>query len=219
VCSIFVPVDDFSLRGLDQLLSALPTLGLESATRKAALLWEALCDLEDRRGSGAFLGTPDRRCNLMPLRACAFPKGLPSQRRSPESPIADNAQQELFDGVSDVHAGSDGGARVYLKKVELLDLMNGGFITAGMSLFPRRKKYSHQVAALLPDGKLEVGGVSYVSPSDAATAITGKRTNGWWFFLTDQNTRVSLRNVRRDYIDALAVEAEDDEADQEEDED
>jgi hypothetical protein len=107
----------------------------------------------------------------------------------------------------------------YLKKVELSDLLNGGFLTAGLSLFPRRKKYSHKVATLLPDGKLEVDGVSYASPSDAAKAIAGKRTNGWWFFLTDQNTKVSLRDIRRDYIDAMAVDAEDDEADQEDDDD
>jgi len=107
----------------------------------------------------------------------------------------------------------------YLKKVELLDLMNGGFLTAGISLFPRRKKYSNRVATLLPDGKLEVEGVPYARPSDAASAITGKRTNGWWFFLIDQNTRVSLRNVRRDYIDALAVDAEEDESDQEAEDD
>lgn len=107
----------------------------------------------------------------------------------------------------------------YLKKVELLDLMNGGFIATGMSLFPRRKKYSHKVATLLADGKLEVDGVSYTSPSDAANAIAGKRTNGWWFFLTDQNTKVSLRDVRRDYIDAMAVDTDDDEADQEDDDD
>ena len=62
-----------------------------------------------------------------------------------------------------------------------------------MSLFPRRKKYSDQVATLLPDGQVEVDGVAYSSPSDAASAIAGKRTNGWWFFLTDQASRRSLR--------------------------
>jgi hypothetical protein len=107
----------------------------------------------------------------------------------------------------------------YLKKVELSDLMNGGFLPAGISLFPRRKKYSNRIATLLADGKVEVDGVSYVSPSDAAKGITGKRTNGWWFFLTDQNTKVSLRDIRRNYIDALAVDAEEDEPDAEEEDD
>ena len=88
-----------------------------------------------------------------------------------------------------------------------------------MSLFPRRKKFSHRVATLLPDGQVDVDGVAFSSPSDAATAIAGKRTNGWWFFLTDQASRRSLRTVRRDYVNAMAVDVEDDEPDDDGDED
>jgi hypothetical protein len=92
--------------------------------------------------------------------------------------------------------------------------MAGGALEAGMSLFPRSKKYCHRVATLLPDGQLEVDGVAFSRPSDAATAIAGKRRNGWWFFLVDQSTRRSLRAVRHDYVNAMAVDAEDDEADE-----
>jgi Restriction Enzyme Adenine Methylase Associated len=87
-----------------------------------------------------------------------------------------------------------------------------------MSLFPRRKKHSHKVATLLQDGQVEVDGVAYSSASDAASAIAGKRTNGWWFFLTDQASRQSLRQVRDGYVNAMAVDVEDDEADDDEDE-
>jgi hypothetical protein len=65
---------------------------------------------------------------------------------------------------------------------------------------------------------LEVDGVAYSSASDAANAIAGKRTNGWWFFLTDQASRQTLRRVRDDYVNAMAVDVEDDEADDDEDE-
>ena len=88
-----------------------------------------------------------------------------------------------------------------------------------MSLFPRRKKYSHRVATLLPDGQVEVDGVAFASPSDAASAIVGKRTNGWWFFLIDQVIPTLPSGVRRDYVDAMAVDAEDDEPDDDGDED
>jgi hypothetical protein len=44
-------------------------------------------------------------------------------------------------------------------------------------------------------------------------------TSGWWFFLTDQASERSLRSVRRDYIDAMAVDAQDDEPDDDVDED
>ena len=73
----------------------------------------------------------------------------------------------------------------------------------------------HQVATLLSDGRVEVEGVPYARLSEAAAAITGKRTNGWWFFLTDQASRRSLRVIRREYIDAMAVDVEDDEVDDE----
>jgi hypothetical protein len=78
------------------------------------------------------------------------------------------------------------------KKIDLSDLINGGALQPGMSLFPRRKKYSHKVATLLQDGHVEVDGVAFSSASDAAEAIVGKRTNGWWFFLTDE-----VRNLSR----------------------
>ena len=50
-------IDDYSLRGLDALLDALPTLAASTAAKKAALLWEALADVEDRRSTRAFSGT------------------------------------------------------------------------------------------------------------------------------------------------------------------
>ncbi len=105
------------------------------------------------------------------------------------------------------------------KKVHLSDLINGGVLTPGMMLFPARKKYSNRVATLLPDGQVEVDGVAYASPSEAASAIAGKRIGGWWFFLTDQASRTSLRKIRRDYVDAMAVDAEDDEPDDDDDDD
>jgi hypothetical protein len=103
------------------------------------------------------------------------------------------------------------------KKVHLSDLINGGVLTPGMMLFPARKKHINQVATLLPDGQVEVEGVAYASPSDAASVIAGKRVGGWWFFLTDQTTRTSLRKIRRDYVNAMSVDAEDDEPDDDDD--
>lgn len=99
------------------------------------------------------------------------------------------------------------------KKVHLSDLIAGGVLTPGMTLFPARKKFSDRVATLLPDGRIEIGGIIYDKPTDAASAVTGRRTGGWWFFLTDQASRTSLRSIRRDYVNSMAVEEEDDEPD------
>lgn len=103
------------------------------------------------------------------------------------------------------------------KKIKLADLINAGVLTSGMSLFPRRKKFSDKVATLLSDGRVELDGVAYDSPSPAASKIVGHHTNGWGFFLIDQSSQRSLRNVRRDYVDAMAVDAEDDEPDDDDD--
>lgn len=105
------------------------------------------------------------------------------------------------------------------KKVHLSDLINGGLLEVGMSLFPRRKKHAGRVAMLLQDGQIDVDGVTFPRPSSAASAIAGRPTNGWWFFLVDQASRRSLRDVWRTYIDALAVDAEDEETDEDSDED
>ena len=49
-------INDSTLRGLSDLLKVLPLLDTESRSQRAQLLWEALSDLENRRGSRSFLG-------------------------------------------------------------------------------------------------------------------------------------------------------------------
>lgn len=49
------PISDVSLRGLDALLSLLPKLDPLGRKKRAALLWEALADVDSRRGSRAFV--------------------------------------------------------------------------------------------------------------------------------------------------------------------
>ena len=48
-------INDVTLRGLDSLLELLSSLDPEHQRQRAGLLWEALSDLETRRGSGPFL--------------------------------------------------------------------------------------------------------------------------------------------------------------------
>jgi len=56
-CAWEYKIEDFTLRGLDALLDKLGLFDTESAARRAMVLWDALCDVEERRGSSAFLGT------------------------------------------------------------------------------------------------------------------------------------------------------------------
>jgi hypothetical protein len=50
------PPEDFTIRGLAQLLEVLPTLGAGDARARAGLLWDSLADLEGR-GSADFYGS------------------------------------------------------------------------------------------------------------------------------------------------------------------
>ena len=54
-CTWAQRIADVTLHGLDKLLSLLPKLEPYERTRKAALLWNALLDLESRRGSSVFV--------------------------------------------------------------------------------------------------------------------------------------------------------------------
>jgi hypothetical protein len=99
------------------------------------------------------------------------------------------------------------------RKLTVLDLMSAGVLAAGMRLVPRLKQYRHLNAVLLEDGRIDVGGTVYQSVSQAASAIRGHSTNGWWFFLGDPAEGRSLGGMRRDYLEMIAPEADDDEED------
>lgn len=51
------PITDYSLRGLEELFSQLATLSVNARRTKARLLWDALVELQDRRGEGVFTGS------------------------------------------------------------------------------------------------------------------------------------------------------------------
>jgi hypothetical protein len=104
-------------------------------------------------------------------------------------------------------------------RVDLSDLLSAGCVQAGMPLHPRRKKFAQSVATLLSDGRLDVHGVVYSSPSEAAKAIAGKTTNGWSFFVVNQQTRESLKDVRLRYLESFGSDADDDDSDDEGDDD
>jgi hypothetical protein len=99
-------------------------------------------------------------------------------------------------------------------RVDLLDLISAGWIQPGCSLHPRRRKYAGVAATLLPDGRIDVAGSVYATPSTAASAMVGKHENGWWFFLVDPASKRSLTDLRRDYRRSLQ-----DDSDGEDDED
>jgi len=49
-------IEDYTLRGLEELLATITKLGAIGAAGKVKLFWEALCDLQDQRGTRIFYG-------------------------------------------------------------------------------------------------------------------------------------------------------------------
>lgn len=104
------------------------------------------------------------------------------------------------------------------KKLQLSDLLGAGALQPGIQLTPRQAKFSHRVGVLLPDGQIELEGNTFSRPSAAAVYLTGRPTNGWWFFYVDPKSKTSLRKIRSEYIESLDVDLEDDEEDDDDDE-
>lgn len=101
------------------------------------------------------------------------------------------------------------------KSVGLTDLLAAAVLQPGDKLHPRKKQFAGAIATVLGDGTVELNGVVHTTPTEAARAITKGKTGGWWFFLVDNDRKRSLRNLRRDYIKSMAVDADDDDEDDE----
>jgi hypothetical protein len=98
---------------------------------------------------------------------------------------------------------------------QVTDLMAAGLISPGITLVPRGKRFAGRFATLLADGRIDVDGVAFETPSRAAFSIVGKTMNGWWFFLVDVQAKRSLKDVWKLYTASLADDIEDDDVDAE----
>jgi len=106
-------------------------------------------------------------------------------------------------------------------RVTLADLISAGLLDSGMTIYAR-PGFDSRTATLLPDGRLDVDGATYDSPSGAAKAVTGKSTNGWWFWRLEPGSRRSLSDLLQQYVDQTSSDVEeefDDEDDSDEGED
>lgn len=95
-------------------------------------------------------------------------------------------------------------------RVDLNDLLSAGDIKVGDIFTPRPKKYVDFKATLLSDGRLDIGGKIFSSPSEAGKSIRGRSTNGWYFFLVDPQSKLSLGQVRSKYLESISADDEDD---------
>jgi len=97
--------------------------------------------------------------------------------------------------------------------VEIADLIGAGFLSAAQPLHSRPGKYGGRTGKVLSDGRIEVAGWAFESPSAAGKFVRGRATNGWSFWRLEPSGRRTLGDVRAEYLRVVSPEwAEDDDA-------
>ncbi len=97
------------------------------------------------------------------------------------------------------------------QKIDVAALIAAGLIDPGATLWARRKAHNHRTAIVLPDGRIDVDGSAFQTPSGAAKHISGKGENGWWYFLVDPTSRRSLSDCFHEYVDQTSADVDESE--------
>lgn len=84
-------------------------------------------------------------------------------------------------------------------------------------MYAKRKAHSGRTATILPDGRVDVDGNVFDTPSGAARSITAKSENGWSFFRLSPNSRRSLSDLFQEYVDQTSADVDEDEVSADED--
>jgi hypothetical protein len=93
-----------------------------------------------------------------------------------------------------------------LGEVTVSDLITEGYLYSGQTLYSRPGKS----ATILSDGRIDIDGMIFDTPSGAGRHIRKKATNGWKFWFVDFLSRKHLAIVRREYRETIAIDPDDD---------
>lgn len=88
--------------------------------------------------------------------------------------------------------------------VEISDLIGAGLIEPGQTIHSRPGKYGGHSGTILSDGRIEVEGQVFNSPSQAGIFVRKKHTNGWHFWRLEANGKSPLAEVRTEYFQKVA---------------
>lgn len=100
--------------------------------------------------------------------------------------------------VPDDHEGSVADARARsVDGVEVKDLLRAGLLSEGTVLTARPGTWGQRTAIVTGDGRVEVDGRRYDSPSGAAKHVRGGAANGWYFWRLSDGRM--LQDVRSAY--------------------
>ena len=91
-------------------------------------------------------------------------------------------------------------------KIEVIDLISAGLVSAGQTLYPRQPSVSGQTAQILDDGRISVDGEVFDSLSMATYKVVKNGQNGWTFWRLDEKTKQNMSDLRKQYRDIIGEE-------------
>lgn len=101
--------------------------------------------------------------------------------------------------------------------VDLPELISAGLIIPGQVIVPKSTKLRDRIGCILSDGRIDIGGQVFDTPSGAGYYVRKRSTNGWSFWLVDVATKKSLASIRREYLEKSSLAS--DVGEEEEDDD
>jgi hypothetical protein len=95
-----------------------------------------------------------------------------------------------------------------VQSVDLSDLLSAGLLTAGQTIVPQPLSLRDQTGHVLSDGRIDINGRLFDTPSGAGHHVRKRSTNGWSFWLVDPQTGKSLASIRREYREKASLESD-----------
>lgn len=105
------------------------------------------------------------------------------------------------------------------REVSLVHLLEADLIKVGQILYPKRGKYAGKNGVIVESGEILLDGKLFYSPSGAAVYLTNRPTGGWRFWLTNQESKQMLFDLRKQFLDGLDSETGLDDDDEDDDDD
>ncbi len=104
------------------------------------------------------------------------------------------------------------------RRVTISDLIGAGLVEVGATLYSRGE-YDFRSATILSDGRIDLDGETYDTPSGAAKAVTGQSRNGWWFWLLDPESKRTLTDIYHQYVDQTDIDTDEEVPDNDDEDD
>ena len=99
-------------------------------------------------------------------------------------------------------------------KVEVIDLISAGLVSAGQTLYPRQPSVSGQTAQILDDGRISVDGEVFDSLSMATYRFVKNGQNGWTFWRLDEKTKQNMGDLRNQYREMIGDKDDEDDVEE-----